>query len=63
MPNPKLLPPILAALLASGCVHVKMDPVKIDATVTVKVERELEDFFNEIDEASETTDVRDEQPR
>jgi hypothetical protein len=49
-----LIPVLIPALLA-GCVHVKMDPVKIDATITVRVQRDLEDYFDDIDAASETT--------
>lgn len=57
---PKLLAPaVLLLTLLSGCVHVKMDPLKIDATITVKLERELEDFFNDIDTVSDTTVVPD----
>ena len=45
----------LAAILttAAGCVHVKVDPVKIDATITIKVNRDLEQFFDDLDEKSE----------
>jgi len=44
----------LAAFTQSGCVHVKVDPVRIDATVTIRVERELENFFNDLDSQSST---------
>ena len=53
----RILP--LAAVLSAlpACVHVKVDPVKIDATVTIRVDRELNDFFNNIDSNSKTLDV------
>gem|GEM_PF-2708459 len=44
----------IAALAQGGCIHVKMDPVKIDATVTIRVERELENFFDDLDSKSST---------
>jgi hypothetical protein len=39
--------------------HVKVDPVKIDATVTVliRVERELENFYDELDSRSSMTEM------
>ena len=46
--------PILLLLPLSGCLHVKVDPVKVDATITLRVERELDDYFSAIDSASET---------
>ncbi|MFA5257231.1 MAG: hypothetical protein WC360_03695 [Opitutales bacterium] len=33
---------------------MKVDPVKIDATVTIRVERELENFFDDLDSQSST---------
>ena len=56
----KLTLPLLLLIALTGCIRVKMDPVKIDATVTVRLERELDDFFNDIDSASTTTSVPDE---
>ena len=53
----RLLRPILVSpLLLAGCIHVKMDPIQVHATVdvNVRVERALEDFFNELDQESET---------
>lgn len=42
--------------LLSGCIHVKLDPVKVHATVdvNVKVDRALDDFFADIDRRSTT---------
>jgi hypothetical protein len=34
-----------------------VDPVKIDATFTIKMEKELDDFFNTLDASSKTLDV------
>jgi len=44
-------------LAVSACVRVKVDPVKIDATFTIKMEKELDDFFNTLDSSSKTLDV------
>ena len=43
----------------SGCLRVKTDPVQVEpihitVDVNVRLERELEDFFGEIDEADPT---------
>lgn len=42
--------------LLSGCIHVKLDPVHVHATVdvNVKVDRALDDFFGDIDQKSTT---------
>jgi len=40
-----------------ACVRVKVDPVRIDATFTIKMEKELDDFFNTLDSSSKTLDV------
>ena len=42
--------------LLSGCIHVKLDPIQVHATVdvNVKVDRALDDFFGEIDKKSTT---------
>ncbi len=45
---------LAAVLPMTSCVHVKVDPVRIDATVTIRVERELDDFFGAIDSGSKT---------
>ncbi|MEX2044826.1 MAG: hypothetical protein WD941_05690 [Opitutus sp.] len=48
----------LAIALAgsSGCLHVKMDPIQVNAVVdvNVKVDRALDDFFGDIDRKSTT---------
>lgn len=51
--------PLLAILvlpLLSGCIHVKMDPIKVHAVVdvNVKVDRALTDFFGDLDRQSTT---------
>lgn len=42
--------------LLSGCIHVKLDPVEVHAKVdvNVKVDRELDRFFADLDKKSET---------
>lgn len=49
---------IVLALLPSmsGCLHVKMDPIQVHATVdvNVRVERALDDFFGDLDRQSKT---------
>ena len=39
-----------------GCVHVSMDPIEVNANVTVnvKVDRALDDFFGDLDKKSST---------
>jgi hypothetical protein len=39
-----------------GCIHVKMDPIEVRATVdvNVKVDRALDDFFGDLDKKSST---------
>ena len=39
-----------------GCIHVKMDPIEVHATVdvNVKVDRALDDFFGDLDKKSTT---------
>jgi hypothetical protein len=49
----------LAALAASGCVHVKTDPIEvkpihITVDVNVKVDKALDDFFGDLDKKSTT---------
>ncbi|MBN1404840.1 MAG: hypothetical protein JW942_10295 [Opitutales bacterium] len=36
----------------SACIRVRVDPVKIDATVTIRIEKELENFFDDLDSQS-----------
>lgn len=46
---------VMALVLpVASCVRVKVEPVRIDATVTIRVERELDDFFSAIDSSSKT---------
>ena len=46
----------LTAFLAAGCVHVKMDPIEVNANVNVnvKVDKALDDFFGDLDRKSAT---------
>jgi hypothetical protein len=43
-------------LLSGGCIHVKVDPVEVHATldVNVKVDKALDDFFGDLDKKSTT---------
>jgi hypothetical protein len=47
---------LLLALGLGGCIHVKMDPIQVHATVdvNVKVDKALDDFFGDLDEKSTT---------
>lgn len=54
-----LLPGLLTAFAAAGCVHVKTDPIEvkpihITVDVNVKVDKALDDFFGDIDKKSTT---------
>ncbi|MBC8040564.1 MAG: hypothetical protein H7Y06_08490 [Opitutaceae bacterium] len=42
--------------LLTGCIHVKLDPIEVHATVdvNVKVDRALDDFFGDLDKKSTT---------
>lgn len=44
------------ATLLSGCIHVKMDPIEVHATVdvNVRVDQALTNFFGDLDEKSKT---------
>ena len=44
---------------SSGCLHVKMDPIQVNAVVdvNVKVDRALDDFFGDLDRKSTTLTV------
>lgn len=48
--------PLLALPILAGCIHVKMDPIEVHATVdvNVKVDRALDDFFGDLDQKSTT---------
>lgn len=43
-------------LFLAGCIHVKVDPVEVHATVdvNVKVDKALDDFFGDLDKKSTT---------
>lgn len=49
----------LLATCLSGCLHVKMDPIQVNAVVdvNVKVDRALDDFFGDLDKKSTTINV------
>lgn len=53
---PPLLATAAALVFASGCVHVKIDPIEVRAVVdvNVKVDRALDDFFGDLDKQSST---------
>jgi hypothetical protein len=50
------LPLPVIALILGGCIHVKMDPIQVHATidVNVKVDKALDDFFGDLDKKSST---------
>ncbi len=50
------LPLLLLLPFIGGCIHVKMDPIKVHATVdiNVKVDRALDNFFGDLDAKSTT---------
>lgn len=50
------LPTLSLVVLLGGCIHVKMDPIEVRATVdvNVKVDRALADFFGDLDQKSQT---------
>lgn len=43
-------------LLCAGCIHLKVDPVEVHATVdvNVKVDQALDNFFGDLDKKSTT---------
>ncbi|MFH1497822.1 MAG: hypothetical protein ABII82_08335 [Verrucomicrobiota bacterium] len=43
-------------VLLGGCIHVKMDPIEVRATVdvNVKVDQALANFFGDLDQKSDT---------
>lgn len=53
--SPRHLALLLLPVLG-GCIHVKMDPIQVHATVdvNVKVDRALDDFFADLDKKSTT---------
>jgi len=50
---------LLPVVLLAGCIHVKMDPIQVHATVdvNVKIDKALDDFFGDIDRKSTTMKV------
>lgn len=48
--------PVLLLPILGGCIHVKLDPIEVHATVdvNVKVDRALNDFFGDLDKRSST---------
>jgi hypothetical protein len=57
--HPRFLVCLAAVALAGGCIHVKMDPIQVNAVVdvNVKVDRALDDFFGDLDKKSSTLTV------
>lgn len=49
----------ILAGLCGGCLHVKLDPIQVNAVVdvNVKVDRALDDFFGDLDRKSTTLNV------
>jgi PBP1b-binding outer membrane lipoprotein LpoB len=49
-------PALFSALLLAGCIHVKMDPIEVNANVNVnvRVDKALNDFFGDLDKQSST---------
>jgi hypothetical protein len=52
----RCLIPLGLALFFTGCIHVRLDPIEVHATVdiNVKVDKALDDFFGDIDKKSTT---------
>jgi hypothetical protein len=50
------LPTLLLAAFLAGCLHVKMDPIEVNANVNVNVrlDKALNDFFGDLDKQSST---------
>jgi hypothetical protein len=48
---PRLTVLLTSLVLFGGCIHVKLDPIEVHATldVNVKVDRALDDFFGDLD--------------
>ncbi len=47
---------VFSAGILTGCVHVKLDPIEVNANVNVnvKLEKALNDFFGDLDKQSTT---------
>jgi hypothetical protein len=58
-PMPRRLFFLMPVLFLAGCIHVKMDPIQVHATVdvNVKIDQALDDFFGDIDRKSTTMKV------
>jgi hypothetical protein len=61
--SPMRLPLFLVCFAASGltgCLHVSMDPIQVNATVdvNVKVDKALDDFFGDLDKKATNTNVK-----
>lgn len=62
-----ILPFTSILLVLSGCIqtehkvetHHKIDPIHITVDVNLKVERELDDFFGDLDEESSLIDYKE----
>ena len=54
MPRTLLL--LFITACAGGCVHVKLDPIEVNANVNVNVrlDKALNDFFGDLDKQSST---------
>lgn len=50
----------LAFLPLAGCLHISSDPFYITMDVSVKVDKALDDFFDDIDAKSSTITAPDE---
>ena len=48
---------LLLAFLAclTGCVSIKLDPIHVTIDHTIRIEKEVEDFFCDLDDASTLT--------
>ncbi len=61
------LPWVALLLSAGGCLHVKTDPIEvkpihITVDVNVRVQKELDDFFGDLDKKSATIQPADSKP-
>ena len=56
--------PLGLMLLLTGCIHLRLDPIEVHATVdiNVKVDKALDDFFGDIDKKSTTITTPAAQP-
>lgn len=47
----RCLPLLLLPVVLGGCLHVKLDPIEVHATidVNVKVDKALDDLFGDLD--------------